>query len=95
MALCPAHPDKNPSLSLRERNGKILVKCQAGCSTDSVLNALGLEWKDLLAATTSTAQSKSCPNPHIVAEYSYVDEVGKLLFQVLRKDPKGFMLPST
>ena len=25
-ALCPAHPDKNPSLSVREANGKILLR---------------------------------------------------------------------
>lgn len=40
MACCPAHDDKNPSLSLRETEGKILFHCFAGCSQSSVLDAL-------------------------------------------------------
>ena len=40
-ALCPAHPDKNPSLSIStSRDGKTLVHCHAGCSQDEVLAAL-------------------------------------------------------
>lgn len=47
-ALCPAHDDKSPSLSISEGEGrKILLKCFAGCSTDAILNAIGLEMKDL------------------------------------------------
>jgi hypothetical protein len=31
-ARCPAHNDRNPSLSIREAaDGKILIKCHAGC----------------------------------------------------------------
>lgn len=47
VACCPAHDDKSPSLSVSERDGKILVKCFAGCSTDAIVNAIGLEIKDL------------------------------------------------
>ena len=32
-ALCPAHSDKNPSLSIRQADGKTLIHCHAGCST--------------------------------------------------------------
>jgi hypothetical protein len=45
---CPPHADKNPSLSLREESRKVLIKCQAGCRTESVLAAIGMDWKDLL-----------------------------------------------
>jgi len=37
---CPAHDDRDPSLSVSEQNGKVLVKCHAGCSQDAVINAL-------------------------------------------------------
>jgi putative DNA primase/helicase len=47
MALCPAHPDRKPSLSIRVGGGKILLHCFAGCSADSVLAAVGLTWRDL------------------------------------------------
>lgn len=31
-ALCPAHPDKNPSLSIKRDGDRILLHCFAGCS---------------------------------------------------------------
>lgn len=32
LALCPAHDDgKTPALSVGESDGKVLVKCHAGC----------------------------------------------------------------
>ena len=37
---CPAHADKTPSLSLLERDGKILFHCFAGCTQDAVIRAL-------------------------------------------------------
>src|SRR5262245_46137722 len=40
MAKCPAHDDRNPSLSIREANGKVLVHCHGGCSQDAVIEAL-------------------------------------------------------
>lgn len=46
-AKCPAHDDKKQSLGLGEANGRLLVKCYAGCETSSVISALGLAWQDL------------------------------------------------
>ena len=40
MARCPAHEDKNPSLSLRDGDGKVLVHCFGGCPQDAVIAAL-------------------------------------------------------
>src|SRR5262252_9511170 len=42
MARCPAHEDRTASLSITERDGRILMKCHAGCPTDSVLGAIDL-----------------------------------------------------
>ena len=37
MSLCPAHDDKNPSLSISETSeGRILWHCHAGCSQEAV-----------------------------------------------------------
>ena len=37
MAHCPAHEDKQPSLSIAERDeGRILLHCHAGCTFDAV-----------------------------------------------------------
>lgn len=40
VACCPAHDDRNPSLSITDADDKILVHCFSGCSQDEVLNAL-------------------------------------------------------
>ena len=47
MACCPAHDDRNPSMSVTERDRKILMHCHAGCSVDDICAALGIEKKDL------------------------------------------------
>lgn len=40
---CPAHRDSTPSLSVAEgADGRVLVCCHAGCRTERVLHALGL-----------------------------------------------------
>ena len=48
LACCPAHLDKHPSLNIRELDdGRVLVKCFAGCSVEEVLHAVGLEFDAL------------------------------------------------
>ncbi len=50
MACCPAHNDKNPSLSIKEtKDGDVLLHCFAGCGVDDVVAALGLEMSDLFS----------------------------------------------
>jgi hypothetical protein len=52
LALCPAHEDKNPSLAVTEhQDGRLLIKCWAGCGAIDIVNALGLELKDLFPPT--------------------------------------------
>lgn len=47
MACCPAHPDKSPSLAIRDTSDTVLLHCFAGCRADGVLAAVGLTWGDL------------------------------------------------
>lgn len=46
-ALCPAHDDHNPSLSIDQKGGKILLTCHTGCHTESIMQQIGLEVADL------------------------------------------------
>jgi len=48
-ALCPAHEDKNPSLSINARDGKILLFCHAGCSVEFICSALKIKLSDLFS----------------------------------------------
>jgi len=77
-AHCPAHDDQKKSLSLTERDGKTLWKCHAGCSQEAVTSAL--RERGLLGGGKGS----------IVATYDYTDAQGKLLFQVVRFEPKDF-----
>ena len=40
IARCPAHDDREPSLSIREADCKVLVRCHAGCDQCNVIAAL-------------------------------------------------------
>ncbi len=85
VAKCPAHDDRNPSLSVNEGDdGKALITCHAGCSRAAVLSALNLSDNDLFPPADVSSRDR------VVAEYRYVDEAGRLLYEVLRKKPKGF-----
>lgn len=47
---CPAHDDRSPSLAIAEgRDGRILLRCHAGCETRAIAQALGLKVQDLFA----------------------------------------------
>lgn len=86
-AKCPAHEDSNPSLSISEGdNGATLLKCHAGCQTDAVCRAVGIGLADLFAKKPSSRKGGF----NIVTSYDYVDEGGKLIYQVCRLAPKGF-----
>lgn len=85
-ARCPAHDDDKPSLSIREdRIGNVLLKCHAECHTEKVVQAMGLEMRDLFAQPRQEGQGK-----HIAVIYNYSDEDGNLLFQTVRYEPKDF-----
>ena len=88
MACCPAHDDRNPSLSISEGDdGKVLLKCFAGCGAEAVCSALGLTLADLMGEPSSSVSSDM---PRIVDTYDYQDEAGNLLLQVARMQPKTF-----
>lgn len=78
---CPAHEDHKPSLWIKDRAGKMVIACRAGCDRRAIIEAAGLTWGDLFVTTDK---------PRIVATYDYTDEAGKLLFQAIRLEPKSF-----
>jgi len=86
-ALCPAHEDHNPSLSISEgQDGRVLLKCHAGCGTEAVVEALDRTMGDLFPAKNSRTATVG----QIINQYDYQDEAGHLHYQVLRYEPKGF-----
>ena len=52
---CPAHLDKNPSLTIARGRDGWLVKCQAGCNFFDVVSAAGLRPLDFKFGSSSLA----------------------------------------
>ncbi len=69
-ALCPAHPDKNPSLSVKETDdGTILLKCWSGCSALDVVQSVGLGIKDLFPVQPNHHHPRVAYHQRINADY--------------------------
>ncbi len=77
-ARCPCHDDKHQSLSVTEKDGKLMLYCHAGCEFTDIIKAL-----DLLPDRTNDI-------PVITNTYDYTDAEGTLLYQVVRYKPKAF-----
>jgi len=85
MVRCPAHDDRNGSLSVGiGDDGRLLLHCHAGCPVESVCQAAGLKLADLMPEPARKSERR------IVCTYPYHDEQGKVLFEVVRFDPKDF-----
>lgn len=82
-AICPAHDDHNPSLSITDDGDKLLIHCHANCSTYDVLDAVGLNMKDLYANDNQIYNNHN--KTKIIANYKYYDENGTFLYAVEKK----------
>lgn len=93
-AQCPgpehANGDRNHSLSIGQGRDGVLVNCHRGCSTDEVLEALGLSRGDLFDEDSEKPTRNVSTRKRVVAEYGYTDEAGEVLYTKVRFEPKGF-----
>ena len=63
LARCPSHPDRTPSLSVRETEDRtILINCFAGCGAAEVLGACGLNYSDLFPPRPSDHGKQNKPS---------------------------------
>ena len=79
-ARCPGHDDQHNSLSVtvdHENGGCVLICCHAGCSTEKVVQALGMRMSDLFPRQ-NTAKRPSRRRT-LVAQYGYSDKRGSPL----------------
>ena len=88
--LCPAHDDKNPSLSFTEGNdGKILLHCHAGCTVNAICSALGLKLSDLFIDPVVRDEFSSGKTGYI-----YISQTGNPLYKKVRLSGKKFYILS-
>jgi hypothetical protein len=77
MALCPKHADKNPSLSINEK--------------EKVFHCFACDFSGTLYdPSKANAKSGEETQRKIAATYDYKDRTGNILFQTVRYEPKGF-----
>lgn len=89
---CPGHGqgrgNRQPSLSVSSgRDGRVLLKCHAGCPTEDVVAGFGLEMADLMNGHRDDRpqpQRPSTPTKKLEKTYHYLDQDGELVFEVLR-----------
>ncbi len=62
-ARCPAHPDKNPSLTIRAGERGLLLKCWAGCTLEEICQALGCRVSDLFLERKSESRKRRTVPP--------------------------------
>jgi len=94
MALCPAHDDRKASLHISPGNGSVpLIKCFAGCDTEVVLKAVGLDWQDILPPreipvrkSTPIKGSGATARPGKITRYEIRDASGNLIAVHIRED---------
>jgi 5S rRNA maturation endonuclease (ribonuclease M5) len=76
-ALCPAHADRSPSLSITRIEGSVLIHCHAGCPVDEILDAIQLTKADLFDDPRGST-------------YTYADLNGDVVRRVHRTPDKRF-----
>ena len=98
---CPAHDDRTASLCVGTGDdGRILVKCQAGCDTRDVIRAMGLKMADLYAEGSrkdgapraAKAAKPTAPEPPPERKEARAKPLGKLVKVYPYTDEHGVVL---
>lgn len=79
VAKCPSHEDRSPSLSITDRDGRVLVHCFGGCETEDVLGAVGLRFSDIMPERTGEARPQSIPAMQVLEAVTHEITVAALL----------------
>lgn len=96
--VCPAHNDREASLTISKGKRGTLVHCHAGCETADVLGAVGLKMSDLYDEERPQinnekwrAYVENRENRKIEDVYDYVDIDGRYAFTRIRLSGKKFI----
>lgn len=97
--ICPAHSDKEASLTITRGTDSVLIHCHAGCKTEDVLQAAGLTMSDLFYKEQQSGSScfswknyvekKECRK--IEAAYNYCSINGNYAYTKLRLQGKKML----
>src|SRR5688572_23754223 len=82
VARCPAHDDRTPSLGIDlGGDGRVLLRCRVGCTTEAVLAALGLRMADLFDVSANGHARRE------TARWTIRDAAGAYVAEHVRIEP--------
>lgn len=85
-AICPAHDDRSPSLSIREgTDGRVLLHCFAGCDLRPIVAAMGLRTADLFHAENVSSRTVRLPGVSI-RELKAATEFERQILYIVKSD---------
>jgi len=92
---CPAHEDGKASLTISEKDGKILLFCHAGCDVREIISAAGIEWDSLFEKGKSEKKKGGARlldwiKTHSVRTYEYRDKDNNHYILIARTANKQF-----
>lgn len=89
VAACPSHPDEHPSLAWSiGSDGRVLLRCHAGCATNAVVEALGSTMSDLFVSA-HPGKAVRAERKRAVCRYQILDLDGALQAVYIRTDGPG------
>jgi hypothetical protein len=106
-ACCPAHEDKNPSMTIRsvyrDNLELALVHCFCGCTPNEILGALGLELSDLyetppidIAAESSKRKSVNVRRPFVSSDaFEQIEDATSMIYMLACDMQSGRTLDMT
>ncbi len=90
---CPAHDDRTPSLSIAQGDdGRVLLKCHAGCTHQAIVAALGIEERELFPPTAAAATRSRPPREFDTAKAAadaYRPTLGRESARWIYRDAQG------
>ncbi|MEW8001048.1 MAG: hypothetical protein AB2777_21160 [Candidatus Thiodiazotropha endolucinida] len=89
MARCPSHKDKTPSLSISLRGESIALYCHAGCSTEDVLDSIGLTFSDLYGKEKANYQAAIANRGKKALKHLNPYDVDVMVLRLAKEDLEG------
>ena len=85
-ALCPAHGDRSPSLSIKEcDDGRVLLHCFGGCSVEAIVTSMNFTMTNLFCANANLNRQPLVPGVSRRA-LSVAVEFEKMILYIAKAD---------
>jgi hypothetical protein len=85
-ARCPVHGDRQNSLSIDERDNRLLLHCFAGCENPAIASAIDVAMSDLFTDTPPVTRGIIPARPTKIADFEIRNRAGELVAVHVRRD---------